>query len=131
MGLSLLSTVGLPELIAYTKAEYVNIAIKLANDLESLQRLRAGMRERMQASPLMDAPTFTGHLEAIYRQLPAKASSPEVLAGLEALAGQLPAKASSPEVLAGLEALAGQLPAKASSPESSSRTGGFSRTTSG
>jgi hypothetical protein len=87
----------LPELIAYTKAEYVNIAIKLANDLESLQRLRAGLRERMQASPLMDAPTFTGHLESIYRQLwencrlkPPVQQEPDwkILAGLEALAGR-------------------------------------------
>jgi predicted O-linked N-acetylglucosamine transferase (SPINDLY family) len=91
MGLSLLATVGLRELIAYTKAEYVNIAVKLANDLESLQSLRAGLRERMQSSPLMDASIFTGHLEAIYRQLPAKASSPAGTggtAGLEALAGR-------------------------------------------
>jgi predicted O-linked N-acetylglucosamine transferase (SPINDLY family) len=69
MGLSILSAVGLTELIAYTEAEYLTICLKLVNNIDDLQNLRASLRERMKASPLMDAPTFTRHLEEAYRQL--------------------------------------------------------------
>jgi predicted O-linked N-acetylglucosamine transferase (SPINDLY family) len=69
MGLSILSAVGLTELIAYTPEEYVEICIKLANDFDYLQQLRARLRAQMQASPLMDGKQFTHHLEATYRQM--------------------------------------------------------------
>jgi protein O-GlcNAc transferase len=68
-GLSILSAVGLTELIAYTPEEYVEISIKLANDPEYLQQLRARLRTQMQASPLMAGEQFTHHLEAAYRQM--------------------------------------------------------------
>lgn len=67
MGLSILSTVGLPQLIAYTPQEYVNICLQLANNLNYLQALRTEMRDRMW--PLMDAATFTHHLESAYRKM--------------------------------------------------------------
>lgn len=67
-GLSLLSTVGLTELIAYTPEDYVKICIQRANDLDYLQPLRATLRERMQSSPLLDGVSFTRHLEVVYRQ---------------------------------------------------------------
>jgi predicted O-linked N-acetylglucosamine transferase (SPINDLY family) len=69
LGLSILSTLGLTELIASSPQEYVNICLKLANNLDYLQTLRATMRDRMQTSPLMDASSFTRHLERIYRQM--------------------------------------------------------------
>ena len=69
MGLSILSTVGLTELITYTQQEYIERTIKLAGDLDHLQALRTGMRDRMQASPLLDGIRFTRHLEAAYRQM--------------------------------------------------------------
>jgi len=69
MGLSILSTIGLTELIAYTPEEYVDICVKLANDTDYLQKLRAGMRERMQASPLMDGAGLTHQLEKEYRKM--------------------------------------------------------------
>jgi predicted O-linked N-acetylglucosamine transferase (SPINDLY family) len=69
LGLSILATLGLTDLIAYTPQDYVNICLKLANNLDYLQTLRATMRDRMQTSPLMDAASFTRHLEGIYRQM--------------------------------------------------------------
>jgi predicted O-linked N-acetylglucosamine transferase (SPINDLY family) len=69
MGLSILSTVGLPELIAQSEEEYVKIARTLAQDLPRLAALRAGLRERMKASPFMDAPRFARHVEAAYRTM--------------------------------------------------------------
>lgn len=69
MGLSILSAVGLTELIASTEEEYLTICLKLANNIDDLQNLRANIRARMKASPLMDAPIFTRHLEEAYRQM--------------------------------------------------------------
>jgi protein O-GlcNAc transferase len=69
MGLSLLSTLGLSELIAYTPKEYVELAIKLANEKAYLQSLRKSLREKMQTSPLMDGPRYTHHLESAYRKM--------------------------------------------------------------
>ncbi|MDM8563080.1 tetratricopeptide repeat protein, partial [Candidatus Marithioploca araucensis] len=69
MGLSILSTIGLTELIAYTPEEYVDICVKLANDTDYLQKLRAEIRERMQASPLMDGAGLTHQLEKEYRKM--------------------------------------------------------------
>lgn len=68
-GASLLSVIGLSDLIARTPEEYVEIAVKLAGDPGRLKTLRTGLRERLAASPLMDAARFTRHLEAAYRQM--------------------------------------------------------------
>jgi predicted O-linked N-acetylglucosamine transferase (SPINDLY family) len=68
-GLSQLTNLGMPELIAPTPEEYVRIARDLACDLDRLANIRATLRGRMQASPLMDAPGFTRGIEAAYRQM--------------------------------------------------------------
>ena len=69
MGLSILSTVGLNELIAYTSQEYIDICINLAHNPDRLQNLKAGLREKMKHSSLMDAVSFTRHLEGVYRKI--------------------------------------------------------------
>ena len=69
VGVSLLSNVGLPELIATTPEEYVAKAIDLARDLEKLQSLRKCLRDMMSRSPLTDAKKFTHHLEEAYRRM--------------------------------------------------------------
>ncbi|MBI2313376.1 MAG: tetratricopeptide repeat protein [Betaproteobacteria bacterium] len=66
-GASLLSAVGLRELIADTPEAYLEVAVRLAGDLEGLGRLRAGLRERVRRSPLVDAEKFTRNLEQAYR----------------------------------------------------------------
>jgi len=68
-GVSQLSNLGLPELIAQTPQQYVQIATNLAGDLPRLAELRRTLRGRMQASPLMDAPRFARNVEAAYRQM--------------------------------------------------------------
>jgi protein O-GlcNAc transferase len=68
-GASILSNIGLPELIARTPQEYIEIAISLATDLPRLAELRRTLRSRMQASPLMDAPRFARNVEAAYQQM--------------------------------------------------------------
>jgi len=69
VGLSLLATVGLLELITRTPQEYVSTCLKLAKNLTALQELRANLRSQMQSSLLMDAPVFTRQLETIYRRM--------------------------------------------------------------
>jgi predicted O-linked N-acetylglucosamine transferase (SPINDLY family) len=67
VGVSLLTQAGLPELIAQSAEHYVTLALELAQDLPRLKQLRAGLRERLAASPLCDAKGFTQALEAAYR----------------------------------------------------------------
>ena len=54
-GLSQLRNLGLEELIAERPEQFVSIAAALAGNVLRLGRLRAGLRERMRRSPLMDA----------------------------------------------------------------------------
>jgi predicted O-linked N-acetylglucosamine transferase (SPINDLY family) len=68
-GLSLLSTVGLSDLVAHTSDEFIAIARRLSGDLASLAALRSGMRPRLKTSPLMDAPRFARNMETVYRQM--------------------------------------------------------------
>jgi predicted O-linked N-acetylglucosamine transferase (SPINDLY family) len=66
-GMSLLSSVGLAEFAASSERDYLRMAADLAEDLPRLAELRATMRSRMRASPLMDAPRFARNVEAAYR----------------------------------------------------------------
>jgi predicted O-linked N-acetylglucosamine transferase (SPINDLY family) len=68
-GMSILSNVGLPELVAHSQEEYVAIAAALAADRTRLAQLRAGLRERMRQSPLMDAPRFARNIEEAFREM--------------------------------------------------------------
>lgn len=68
-GLSQLSNLGLPELVARTGDEFVDIARGLASDPHRLLALRRGLRARMEASPLMDAGGFARDIEAAYRAM--------------------------------------------------------------
>ncbi len=69
VGLSLLTTVGLPELIATTPQEYVALAATLATELPKLTQLRASLRGRVAASTLCDAVAQARAMEAAYRNL--------------------------------------------------------------
>jgi predicted O-linked N-acetylglucosamine transferase (SPINDLY family) len=67
VGTSLLLNIGLPQLVARTHDEYVEIALALAADLQWLQSIREGMRAKMQQSPLCDGNRFTFVLEKHFR----------------------------------------------------------------
>lgn len=68
-GVSLLTNVGLPELIAPDVAAYIDLAAGLARDPSRLAELRAGMRERMQASPIMKPERFAREVEQAFRTM--------------------------------------------------------------
>lgn len=59
---------GLDDLVTESQAEYVAKAVGLAHDAEGIQALSAGLRQRMAASPLMDAPGFAREVEAACRR---------------------------------------------------------------
>jgi len=64
-----LASLDLPDLIAHTPGEYVEIACDLAANLPRLAELRMTLRDRMKASPLMDAPRFARNVERAYREM--------------------------------------------------------------
>jgi protein O-GlcNAc transferase len=67
-GVTIAMNVDLPELVARSADDYVERAVRLAEDPARLRDLRAALRARMVASPLMDAPRFARNLEALYRR---------------------------------------------------------------
>ena len=69
MAASILTSVGLAELIATTPEEYVALAAELAGDLDRLTCMRAGLRDRLRGSALCDGPSFTRGLEEAYRSM--------------------------------------------------------------
>jgi protein O-GlcNAc transferase len=69
VGVSLLHNVGLPELVAGTRDDFVRRAASLAGDVDRRRYLRSTLRERMRNSPVMDGTGLTRALEASYRQI--------------------------------------------------------------
>jgi predicted O-linked N-acetylglucosamine transferase (SPINDLY family) len=69
VGVSMLANAGLSDLAAATEEEYVRGAIGLVRDTARLQALRAGLRQRMEATPMMDGARFTRALEAAYSSI--------------------------------------------------------------
>jgi predicted O-linked N-acetylglucosamine transferase (SPINDLY family) len=68
-GVSILSNVGLPELIAATPSEYVAIATRWASDIERLARLRPVLRSRLEASPAADTRQYAADVDAAFRRM--------------------------------------------------------------
>jgi glycosyltransferase involved in cell wall biosynthesis len=69
VGISILSTVGLEELIAESAEDYMQKAVNLAQNLEKLADLRQNLRQKMEISPLTNGKLFTESLENAYRQM--------------------------------------------------------------
>ena len=69
VGVSLLQSVGIAELIAESSDEYVALAVALADDLRRLLHLRKSLRRMMLVSAITDNVTFTRNLEAAYRAI--------------------------------------------------------------
>lgn len=67
-GYSILSNVGLAELVAHDADGYVRTAVALADDPDRAAALRASLRDRIRASPLMDARRYTRNWEAHVRE---------------------------------------------------------------
>src|SRR5580704_10200667 len=66
VGTSLLSAIGLPELIADTPAAYECIALNLARDPLLLARIKGKLARNRDTQPLFDTPRYTRNLESAY-----------------------------------------------------------------
>ncbi len=66
---SILGALGLDEWIAASADEYLRLALAHAADPGRIAALRAGLRRRLQDSPLMDEARFARDVEAAYREL--------------------------------------------------------------
>jgi predicted O-linked N-acetylglucosamine transferase (SPINDLY family) len=69
IGASVMKAIGLTDLVANSPDDYINIASRLARNLDGLEQLRASLRERMRQSRLCDGKQFTKNLEATYRDI--------------------------------------------------------------
>ncbi|MCD8570241.1 MAG: tetratricopeptide repeat protein [Alphaproteobacteria bacterium] len=58
---------GMEDWIAKDEDDYIALAVKWANDLEGLAKLRAGLREKVRNSPLCDGPRFARNFEKAMR----------------------------------------------------------------
>jgi len=68
-GKSILSNLGLSELVARRPRQYVQTAVTLAQSPARLIELRRTLRHRMLTSPLMNARRFARNVENAYRQM--------------------------------------------------------------
>jgi predicted O-linked N-acetylglucosamine transferase (SPINDLY family) len=66
VGASVLTAVGLPELITDSLESYARLALALADDAARLADIRARLAQRRAASPLFDTRGYCRHLEAAY-----------------------------------------------------------------
>jgi protein O-GlcNAc transferase len=69
VGASLLRRIGLAELVRQSVDDYVDSAVALAADDARLIAYRTTLRDRLSASPLLDAAGFARTLEASYRAM--------------------------------------------------------------
>lgn len=66
---AMLRLLGLDDWVADSPADYVRLAVAKSREPAALAPLRAGLRERMAASPLCDAGRFAVDLETAYRTM--------------------------------------------------------------
>ncbi|HTW93549.1 MAG TPA: tetratricopeptide repeat protein [Tepidisphaeraceae bacterium] len=69
VGVSLLSSVGLADLIAGDESAYVSIAAALAADAGRRRDLRMSLRDRLQGSALMNGGSLAREVEAAYQKM--------------------------------------------------------------
>jgi protein O-GlcNAc transferase len=65
---SLLTAIGLPELITETEQEYEELILHLASNPEYLAKIRQTLADNQLSTPLFDTTLYTKHLEDGYQQ---------------------------------------------------------------
>ena len=66
---SLLSAIGLPELIATSQEQYEALAVELARNPGKLGKIRQKLEKNRLTTPLFDARRYTRHIEAAYTKM--------------------------------------------------------------
>jgi predicted O-linked N-acetylglucosamine transferase (SPINDLY family) len=75
MGASLLTGVGLTELITETAEAYENLAVALATDPARMAAIKAKLRANLPGSILFDTSCMTRHLETLFEAMHARAQN--------------------------------------------------------
>ena len=68
-GYSLLKNIGIGELAAGGKDEYIAKAVALAQDKALLTALKMQLRNRMQISPLMNCKSYMKDIQKTYKEI--------------------------------------------------------------
>jgi protein O-GlcNAc transferase len=68
VGASLLTAMGLPELITHSEAEYEQLALELALNPDRLNELRGRLENNHLSSPLFDTALFRSNIESAFEQ---------------------------------------------------------------
>lgn len=68
VGASLLTALGLPELITRSQHDFEARAVELASDPHRLAQIRQTLAQNRKSSPLFDTPSYAKHLEAAYAE---------------------------------------------------------------
>ena len=66
---SLLTAIGLPELVTHTLADYEDLALRLARDPQRLQVVRDKLQANRLTTPLFDSRRFTRHIESAFETM--------------------------------------------------------------
>ena len=69
VGASLLTAIGLPELIVQSEEEFIDLASKLGQDARALQLLKEKLSQNLTSTALFNTKIFCGHLEAAYQEM--------------------------------------------------------------
>jgi protein O-GlcNAc transferase len=69
VGASLLTAIGLPELIVHSEQEFIDLASRLGQHPESLKTLKDKLIANYQAMPLFNSRLFCKHLEGAYQEM--------------------------------------------------------------
>ena len=65
---SILNAIGLPELVANSQDQYVEIASQLGRNSDLIVTLRHSMRDRVKQSPVGDPKQYVCAVETLYRE---------------------------------------------------------------
>ncbi len=66
---SILNAVGLSELVTRNLADFQSLAIKLSQNSDELEALKAKLARNRLSEPLFDTPLFVANLESLYRRM--------------------------------------------------------------
>jgi predicted O-linked N-acetylglucosamine transferase (SPINDLY family) len=66
---SVLTAIGLPELVTSTEQEYENLAVQLAENAPRLRELKTKLHRNRAVAPLFETRAFTANLESAYEMI--------------------------------------------------------------
>lgn len=66
IGISLLSAIGMPELIAQTVEQYETLAVRLATDHDYFDHIKQKLTAKLKTSPLFNTEQFSRNIESAY-----------------------------------------------------------------